>query len=598
MPVATQPWLEICGIIVLLGLTVFFLATSWRKWPDALIDFGNNLYTAWRLANGAVLYRDVDVDYGPLSQYLNGALFRVFGPGMMILVVENLIVFGAIVSILYLLFRRAWGVTAAFAASAIFISVFGFSQLVIFGNYNYATPYSTETTLGLLICLLLILVLTGHVRMVTPGSGVLAGFLFGLTALLKPEIMLAAGLTTLAAALANWRYRSGSIRVAAFWIIGAVIPTLGFAVYFAISLDSKNALAAACHGWLGTARLGNDAVQMSFLGFDRPWEHLQQHLFAVFMACVFIGVIAGAAWLANRTTRQWQVVLAGGFLVVAMAWASCFMIFWREIGRCLLGLTGIYLIICAATLGRTKAEKNRELHVTRLLICVLAAALLSRMVINGRIYQYGYYQAAVAAVLVPAVLIGEMPGWLDVGRKGAAIILIGCVCLFLPGVVILAASSQKRLQAKTAAVGEDRDRFYAFPRQVDAKGEIVDAVTKVLRTLPDKGSLLVLPEGAMINYLARLPSPVAKLYFYAGVMANGGEARIVRQLQEHPPDLVLIISRDLREYGIRRYGESPGSGEEIVQWVQRNYEELGHVGGDPFDFNQRGGIVFSRKTGQ
>ena len=55
---------EVLGIAVLLALALFFLATSWRKWPDSLIDFGNGLYIAWRLANGAILYRDVDVDYG------------------------------------------------------------------------------------------------------------------------------------------------------------------------------------------------------------------------------------------------------------------------------------------------------------------------------------------------------------------------------------------------------------------------------------------------------------------------------------------------------------------------------------------------------
>ena len=47
---------------------------SWRKWPDPLIDFGRELYLPWRLANGAVLYRDVDDFYGPLSQYLNAGL--------------------------------------------------------------------------------------------------------------------------------------------------------------------------------------------------------------------------------------------------------------------------------------------------------------------------------------------------------------------------------------------------------------------------------------------------------------------------------------------------------------------------------------------
>src|SRR5580704_15327759 len=89
------PWAECAGWMFLGILIVLFLATSWRKWPDALLDFGHNLYVPWRLAHGDLLYRDADDIFGPLPQYLNAALFRVFGTSMMVLVTANLIVFFA-----------------------------------------------------------------------------------------------------------------------------------------------------------------------------------------------------------------------------------------------------------------------------------------------------------------------------------------------------------------------------------------------------------------------------------------------------------------------------------------------------------------------
>src|ERR1700690_525900 len=57
-------------LFALAALTAYYLAISWRRWPDTLIDFGNDLYRAWRIAQGAVLYRDVDSFYGPLSQHI------------------------------------------------------------------------------------------------------------------------------------------------------------------------------------------------------------------------------------------------------------------------------------------------------------------------------------------------------------------------------------------------------------------------------------------------------------------------------------------------------------------------------------------------
>src|SRR5438045_6598527 len=151
--------LEMAGIIVLAIGTIFFIAISWRKWPDPLIDFGQELYNAWQLSNGAVLYRDVGCIYGPLSEYLNAGVFWLFGPGLIVLAIANLITFAGITTAIYLIIRQGWGALAAWLSTLIFISVFGFSQFVDAGNYNYATPYANETIHGMLVSLLLCLAL-------------------------------------------------------------------------------------------------------------------------------------------------------------------------------------------------------------------------------------------------------------------------------------------------------------------------------------------------------------------------------------------------------------------------------------------------------
>src|SRR5262245_20687589 len=74
--------------LALLG--ALLAAWSWRKWTDVHIDFGNELYVAWRLAEGDVLYRDLAQRNGPLSFYWNAALFRVFGVSLTTLIVANL----------------------------------------------------------------------------------------------------------------------------------------------------------------------------------------------------------------------------------------------------------------------------------------------------------------------------------------------------------------------------------------------------------------------------------------------------------------------------------------------------------------------------
>jgi hypothetical protein len=82
------------------------------------------------------------------------------------------------------------------------------------------------------------------------------------------------------------------------------------------------------------------------------------------------------------------------------------------------------------------------------------------------------------------------------------------------------------------------------------------------------------------------------------VTENGRERQVVTALGQHRPDWIVLISRDLREYGIQRYGERPGRGQEILSWINSEYERVWSVGGDPLDPRQRGGVIFRLRSGR
>ena len=72
---AVRSALSLLGFFFVLG----FL--SWNRTGDPLRDWGRELYTAWRISEGDLIYRDVASLFGPLSQTLNGALFTIVGTG-------------------------------------------------------------------------------------------------------------------------------------------------------------------------------------------------------------------------------------------------------------------------------------------------------------------------------------------------------------------------------------------------------------------------------------------------------------------------------------------------------------------------------------
>ena len=66
------------------------LAWTWRSWPDPLVDFGRELYSAWRLAEGELLHRDLAWFNGPLSVWWNAAWFELAGVSFTTLIWVNL----------------------------------------------------------------------------------------------------------------------------------------------------------------------------------------------------------------------------------------------------------------------------------------------------------------------------------------------------------------------------------------------------------------------------------------------------------------------------------------------------------------------------
>jgi hypothetical protein len=589
---------EILGLGALAGLAAYLVAQSWRKWPEPLIDFGRELYLPWRLSHGALLYRDADDFYGPLSQYLNAGIFRVFGPGLMILAAANLVIFAGILASIYVLFRRAWGWSAALASCAVFVSVFGFS-VVNGGNYNFVTPYAHEATHGFLVCLLLVLVLARWLDRPAVPSAAGAGLLFGLSAVLKPEIMLSAGLVTGAALLIN-RMRSRPLRAsqAGAWAAAAALPTVAFWAYFATRVPPGEALGFAGRAWISvaaTTRFTGDVIQASFLGFDHPRANLLSHAGASIAAAALFGAFAAASLFMDRVRRLPVRILAGGFLLAGAAWLALEKVDWFTSGRCLLGLALAYLACGLAPVARGAGDGTEASRsALRWMLGVLAAAMLGRMLLNARIIQFGFYQAALAGILVPAVLIGELPGRLGLGRWGRTTLVALTVAIFGIGATRVAVESQKNLRKKNYPVGEGIDQFYAYPPQIDAIGDLVNVVSGELRDMPGDHTLVVLPEGEMINYLARRPSPVAPFFFFSAATRGDREQAIVGDLQRHPPDWIVIISRDLHAYGIDVYGQKPGEGKLILDWASSNYDLISAIGEDPLETGVRGAEILGR----
>ena len=554
-------------------LGVYFLHLSWRKWPDPIVDAGTQWYAFWRVSQGAAPYHDFLWNYGPLSVALNGLLFKCFGPGMMVLVTANLIVYGLIVSLAYAAFRIAWGWLPAFAALAVFISVFSFSILNGVGNYNFAAPYSHEATHGLLLMLVTLFVVARWCRKPSRPLAFFLGLCGGVAAVLKPEFMLAGGVLGIAGLFLR-RWRGQRVRPVEFALIlaGLALPTLLFTAWFARRESWPPAFVDSSQAWwLVLVNQRNPELmlgQPAFLGLDHPWANLWLEAGAALRALLVLGSIWAAGWFLNRPWR-WLLRLA---LALAAGIIACSVPLdggWVHVGRCFPLLILLALGVVAADLARERRQTGhfQERSLMALLLVLLAGAMLARMFLRSRVDHFGFFQASLAGMVVAAVAVSKIPPWTGAAAWGRRVALLSIMAMLALGCASIAAQSAAHRADQTQPVASGVDLFYADAPDIDETGLLVDWTVRRLRSIPPGANLLVLPEGLMINYLSRRPSPPLP-----ELQENpDAEARYVQVLARSPPDYVLWLTRDTRAPGVTQFGAPGKPGAKISEWLRGNY---------------------------
>lgn len=515
---------------------------------------------------GAVPYHDFAWYYGPLSLLYNGLLFKIFGPGMMVLALSNLMVYTAIVILAYWAFRMAWGWPAAFAALAVFISVFSFSLVNAVGNYNYILPYSNEATHGVLLALLTALVAARWSFGPSNAGALLLGLCGGMAAVLKPEFMLVGGALGGAALVLRYVQRKPPA-FAEFGLIaaGVLLPTLLLSLWFVRGESLSNAIIDASQAWwfILFKRPGSAPDESGYMGYDNAWRNVRWELAAALSAALIIGAIWAAGWFLNRPWKpvvRWAAALAAGFLACQVDMGGGF-----EIGPCLPGLVAAILVVVIVQLTR-EWRRTRQLdrsHVMRVLLVILAASLLTRMILRTRINHFGFVQAAFAGMVVTAFIVAEVPGWTGQGRLGRGITLAGIFLVLTMGCGAVMAETARNHAIQTQAVGRGADQFYAFDSKLDETGMIVDWCAEKMSAVKTNATLLVLPEGVMVNYLSRHVRPMPEF--------AEDEAAYVKQMAAARPDYIIRIWGDQRDGGIPRFGDPGQPGEKIRAWLDDNY---------------------------
>jgi hypothetical protein len=142
---------------------------------------------------------------------------------------------------------------------------------------------------------------------------------------------------------------------------------------------------------------------------------------------------------------------------------------------------------------------------------------------------------------------------------------------------------------KTFPVGAGGDRFLVYPEAVNPAGKgIATAVEWLRANTTERDTLAVLPEGPMVNYLARRANSAPFVVVCPHELRVAGEPAVAAAYAAHPPDLVLLMQRRTAEFGVGYFGAADGYGGDLMGWVKRNYTAEWSFGHEPLVTDQFG----------
>jgi len=559
------------GAAVIIAAGGIMLWWSWGKWPDVLVDFGRELYIPWQLSEGKILYTDIAFFNGPFSQYWNSIWFRLLGPSLRTLVFCNLAVLAAIILLLYHVLKKVAHRWSAVAGCLAFILLFAFAQFVPVGNYNYICPYSHEITHGLALSLAAVAGVWGCRRGGLP-SVAGAGLALGLAFLTKAEVFVAgAASAVMALALMIWSLRPGAPRALAmggtFLGFAALPPLLAFLALWRF-VPPDRALAGTLGSWIamGNSKLTNLKFYREGMGTSDVWGSFAlMARWTGWYALILLPAALLSLALRAKGRHAWisAVVLLG---VGWPLWAMRRDIEWVNAVRPLPLVVLAAAAVFAVRLVHVRHDpRQRDLMIRRLSLLVLAFMLLLKMILRARIGRYGFVLAMPATLIMVVTLLDWVPRAIErFGGASQHFRWAALGMLVVSSLVYLYDVQRPLFDRKNVWVGSGADAFLADPRGME-----VNRVIRLDSSFSKDATVLVMPEGVMINYLARRRNPTPYTNFMPPEVIFFGEDHIVESLQANPPDFIVVIPKDTSEYGYRSFALDYG--QEIGRWVDRNY---------------------------
>ncbi len=548
------------AVLTTTGVALFL--SSFEGWGDPIIDLGRDLYIPSQLLEGRILYRDLLYNYGPVAPYLLAGVTSVFGDGLAVFAAFGIFFGLATLGASYAVGNRLGGVPIGFSTAFLFLLLSFFANST--WGCNFVLPYSFAATVGTAFSMWSFFFLQrylhgrtdidpkGRKRDTDPSNTDLVWSVALLFAATFSKLEIGFGIAAVHV-LAWWTHKIPRKKILLILGSGTLLALL-FVATFAAREPTEHSLFGE-----NLAKFAGDDGSAAFFevvaGLDQPGPGLRRAFTAAGQLGLLM-VLAGFGGLAPDLAEKRRWVAAA---LAALALAACARLLWQwadvpifqATPLVILGVVGICLV------------HDRKDPLVLLGIFALFSGL--RVLLRFHPMWYGFY------LVVPAYLFLVYGLGVRAAQKLPArrTVVMALAALALLLTWRFESAMWRSYRAKTSvlvtAKGSMRDLPDGLPETV---AEFLDYAKT--RLAPLKPEMVVLPEGVSLNYFTGFANPTAYYLFTPPEIGSAEvERRMIRELEATRPELLLVTSRDLSEFGRRGIGDDYAL--ELGEWIRGSY---------------------------
>lgn len=271
--------------------------------------------------------------------------------------------------------------------------------------------------------------------------------------------------------------------------------------------------------------------------------------------------------------RPWALLL----ILVAPLLTAAIDMDWLGCGGCLPLLSAL---TCVLIFWNRRTLGAGQRFVFPLLWSVFGLVLLSKLGLFPRIWHYGFVLAMPAFAGGVYCVLWLLPKLLEKKWQVPAVLFRGTAWIVLIiGFLSLFHDSEESYARQTIPVGSGSDLMFASHEPEHAE-DFNAALAWIEENVPKDGTLAVLPQGAIINFLTRRINPTPCVFWDSNELPFIGEATMTQAFERSPPDYVVIVHRDAPLIDLKPFG-APGYGGNVIEWIQQNYRPQRLIGHEP-----------------